>query len=104
MPRFQVALQDLMPNVYEEVVLKSKLDVRSLDEVLTYYNTKEKVSNKLQELKEKAHTDNIEDIPHTKTQVLRELAKDNLGKPKRSDADKQIIKSALDKVTKNTRS
>lgn len=71
-------------------------------------NTKEdeltqKISNKLQELKEKAHTDNIEDIPHAKTQVLRELAKDNLGKPKRSNADKQIIKSALDKVTKNTR-
>lgn len=63
-----------------------------------------RISNKLQELKDKTHTDNIEDIPHAKTQVLRELAKDNLGKPKRSNADKQIIKSALDKATKNTRS
>ena len=101
--RFQIALQDLMPNVYEEIVLKNELDVQSLDEVLTYYNTKEKVSNKLQELKGKTHTDNFADIPHAKTQVLRELAKDNLGKPKRSDADKAVIEAAVNKAISKTR-
>lgn len=57
--------------------------------------------NKLQELKSKTHTDKLEDIPHAKTQVLRELAKDNVSSekgvvnPKRSDADKAVIKAAI---------
>ena len=101
--RFQNALKKLMPNVYADIVLKNELDVQSLDEVLTYYNTKEKVSNKLQELKNKTKSEKIEDIPHAKTQILREVAKDNLGKPKRSDADKKVIKAAMDKAISKTR-
>lgn len=42
----------------------------------------------------------FEDIQHAKTQVLREVAKDNLGKPKRSDADKAIIKAVVEKAVK----
>lgn len=87
-----------------EYYTKASIDYK---EKIAEYDEKRvelRISNKLQELKSKTHTDNIEDIPHAKTQVLRELAKDNLGKPKRSNADKQIIKSALDKATKNTRS
>ena len=58
-------------------------------------NTKEdaltqKISNKLQELKEKTQNGKIDDIPHAKIQILREVEKDNLGKPKRSDADKKL--------------
>ena len=71
-------------------------------------NTKEDelaqiISDKLQELKGKTHTDNIEDIPHAKTQILREVAKDNLGKPKRSNADKAVIKAAMNKAISKTR-
>ena len=61
------------------------------------------ITNKLQELKSKMKTGNIEDIPHLKTQILREVAKDNLGKPKRSDADKAVIKAAVNKAISKTR-
>lgn len=62
-----------------------------------------KITNKLKELKDKTKSVNIEDIPHAKTQILREVAKDNLGKPKRSDADKKVIKAAMDKAINNAR-
>ena len=48
----------------------------------------------------------FEDIPHAKTQVLRELAKDNVSSekgvvnPKRSDADKAVIKAVVEKAVK----
>lgn len=63
----------------------------------------QRISNKLQELKSKTKSEKIEDIPHAKTQILREVAKDNLGKPKRSDADKKVIKAAMNKAISKTR-
>lgn len=67
------------------------------------------ITNKLQELKSKTKSEKIEDIPHAKTQVLRELAKDNVSSekgvvnPKRSDADKAAIKAAVNKAISKTR-
>ena len=48
----------------------------------------------------------FEDIPHAKTQVLREIAKDNVSSekgvvnPKRSNADKRVIKAVVEKAIK----
>ncbi len=83
------------------------------DEVFEKYQQKQQkeqlastITNKLKELKEKTKSENIEDIPHLKTQILREIAKDNVSPEKgvvnrkRSDADKKIIKAVMDKAIK----
>ncbi|MBR6356396.1 MAG: hypothetical protein IKR92_06045 [Alphaproteobacteria bacterium] len=61
----------------------------------TKLDVMQRVSNKIQELKEKNKTSDIDNIPHTKTQILREVAKDNIGKPKRSKDAKRVIDIAI---------
>ncbi len=70
----------------------------------------QQITNKINELKDKTHSEDLSGIPHAKMQILREVVKENVSSekgvvnPKRSTSDKKIIKTALDKVTKNTRS
>ena len=82
--------------------------------LLVPFETQEKalgqqITNKLQELKDKTKSDTISDIPNAKTQVLREIAKENVSpekgvvNPRRSAADKKVIKAALDRATKSLR-
>ena len=69
----------------------------------TMKNLEEQISRKLQELRDKSSIENIEDVPHLKTQVLRTVGENNLGKPKRSKAEKEIVKSAIEKAIQNTK-
>lgn len=60
-----------------------------------------KITDKIQELKDKSKTDKLEDVPHAKTQILREIAKENIGKPARHD--KWLVGAAIKEATKNFR-
>lgn len=61
------------------------------------------ITNKLKELKDKTKSENIGDIPHLKTQIFRAISEEQYGKPKRPDADKKVIKAAMDKAIQNTK-
>ncbi len=56
------------------------------------------ITDKLDKIRDMEKAHNTTDVPHVKTKVLRKIGQDNLGRPKRSKADKNIIKSALDHV------
>lgn len=93
------------------VVDRVIFDAKQISEQIERIESKEQsleqqITNKICELRDKMKSENIEAIPHAKTQILRELAKDNVSSeksvvnPKRSDADKRVIKAVIEKAAK----
>ncbi|MBR1601090.1 MAG: hypothetical protein IJ677_05875, partial [Alphaproteobacteria bacterium] len=93
------------------VVDRVIFDAKQISEQIERIESKEQsleqqITNKICELRNKSLTGNISDNPHAKTQVLRAVAQENVSpekgvvNPRRSNADKQIMKAVLDNVIK----
>ena len=97
---FNEAFFDLMPHLYEQMVIKDGIIPENLHEVLEYADTKNKIQTKLSELKGKTPTDNVLDDSKTKIQVLREVAKGNVSEEKGVTNRKRDDNSITKQTTK----
>ena len=97
---FNEAFFDLMPHLYEQMVIKDGIIPENLHEVLEYADTKNKIQTKLSELKGKTSTDNVLDDSKTKIQVLREVAKGNVSEEKGVTNRKRDDNSITKQTTK----
>jgi len=87
--------------VVDRVVFNAEQIARQIEKVETHTKALEQtISEKLDKIGIKIQNG---DAPHAKTKILREIGKDNLGKPKRNEADKNIIKSVINKTMTNKR-